>query len=365
VIDVCVPISDTYAVNKPNFEGNDPMNQSSSAPGSRPDISDRFLGSMLGLAIGDAFGMPAEGLAANEIESRYGWIDRYHPRTDVNGDVVEDAGEITDDTEMMLCHVESLVSTGGLVDPENTGMRFLRLFNSDSRRFMTPTTQQSLTQADETGDFQAGLGGEHAADNGVAMRIAPVGLVHSVGRFNAEVFVREVMRAGLITHSNPEAINGALAMAYGVRLQVTNDVPTSVLADEVCSFIDEDEVCRRLRLAGTLAQSGRTREHHVENLQQIGTSRYVAESVAAAFYCAIVAETDLRTGIELATNAGGDTDTVAAMTGALIGAHAGASSFPLDLVEGLAGRAYILVAGPSLYETAMQRAGLFVRLHQR
>jgi prolipoprotein diacylglyceryltransferase len=53
------------------------------------------------------------------------------------------------------------------------------------------------------------------------------------------------------------------------------------------------------------------------------------------------------------------------MTGALLGAHVGASRLPEDLVEGLAGRAYILVAGPSLYETAMQRAGLYVRLHQR
>jgi ADP-ribosyl-[dinitrogen reductase] hydrolase len=341
------------------------MNRSAETRGSRADISDRFLGSMLGLAIGDAFGMPVEGMAATEIESRYGWIDQYHPRTDASGNVIEDAGEITDDTEMMLCHVESLVSTGGLVDPENTGMRFLRLFHSDSRRFMGRTTQQSLIQVDETGDFQSGLGGEHAAGNGVAMRIAPVGLVHSVGRFNPEVFVREVMRAGLITHSNPEAINGALAVAYGVRMQVTGEVPPAVLVDEVCSFIDEDEVCRRLRLAGALVRPDHAHAQHVQNLQKIGTSGYVAESVAAAFYCAIVAEADLRMGIELATNAGGDTDTVAAMAGALIGAHAGASSFPLDLVEGLAGRAYILVAGPSLYETAMQRAGLYVRLHQR
>jgi ADP-ribosyl-[dinitrogen reductase] hydrolase len=341
------------------------MNQTGNQSRPRSDVSDRFLGCMLGLAIGDAFGMPVEGAPREMITSRYGWIDRYLPKTDLSGEELEAAGEITDDTEMMLCHVESLVSTGGLVDPENTGMRFLRLFNSDSRRFMGRTTQESLILADETGDFQAGVGGEHAAGNGVAMRIAPVGLVHSVGRFNAEVFVREIMRAGLITHSNPEAINGGVAVAYGVRMQVTGEVPPDVLADEVCSFIDEDEVSRRIRMAGMLARQGLQPEQHVANLQQIGTSGYVADSVAAAFYCAMVARDDLRLGIELATNAGGDTDTVGAMAGALIGAHAGATSFPLDLVEGLAGRAYILVAGPSLYVTAMQRAGLYVRLHQR
>lgn len=335
----------------------------------RSDLSDRFLGTLLGVAIGDAFGMPVEGLSQHMIMQRHGWIDSYLPRTDANGNEIEAAGEITDDTEMMLCHVESLVSTGGLVDPDNTGMRFLRLFNSESRRFMGRTTIESLQRADETGEFQDGLGGEHRAGNGVAMRIAPIGLIHSVGRFNHEVFVREVMRAGLITHSNPEAINGAVALAYGVRLQVTGEVPPDVLGDEICSFIDEDQVSRKIRQAAHLAARPDLDPDdytaHTDHLAEIGTSGYVAESVAAAIYCAIVARHDLRKGIELATNAGGDTDSVAAMAGALIGAHAGASSFPIDLVEGLAGRAYILVAGPSLYETAMQRAGHYVRLHQR
>jgi ADP-ribosyl-[dinitrogen reductase] hydrolase len=327
--------------------------------------ADRFLGCLLGAAIGDALGMPVEGWPQEMIREQYGWLDHYEPRVGFDGEVLEAAGEITDDTEMMLCHVESLVSTGGLVDPENTGMRFLRLFHSDSRRFMGRTTQLSLQRADETGDFQSGLGGEHAAGNGVAMRIAPIGLVHSVGRFNYEVFVREVMRAGLITHSNPEAINGGVAIAYGVRLLTAGEVPLDVLIDEVSRFIDEDEVARRLRLVGSLANPKLSREEHLENLRRIGTSGYVAESVAAAYYCAAVSRGDFRSGVELAVNAGGDTDTVAAMTGALLGAHVGASALPEDLVEGLAGRAYILVAGPSLYETAMQRAGLYVRLHQR
>lgn len=335
----------------------------------RVDLSDRFLGTLLGSAIGDAFGMPVEASSAEQIRDRFGWIESYLPRTDSQGNELEAAGEMTDDTEMMLCHVESLVSTGGLVDPENTGMRFLRLLNSESRRFMGRTTIESLERADQTGEFQDGLGGERRAGNGVAMRVAPIGLIHSVGRFNHEVFVREVMRAGLITHSNPEALNGAVAIAYGVRLQVTGEVPPDVLGDEICSFIDEDTVSRKIREAAHLAAREGLRlddnDAHLEHLASIGTSGYVAESVAAAVYCAIVARQDLRKGIELATNAGGDTDTIAAMAGALIGAHAGASSFPLDLVEGLAGRAYILVAGPGLYETAMQRAGLYVRLHQR
>jgi ADP-ribosyl-[dinitrogen reductase] hydrolase len=328
-------------------------------------IPDRFLGCLLGLAIGDALGMPVEGMHSAQIRNLYGWINTYLPRQLHDGTEIEAAGEITDDTEMTLCLVESLVSTGGLVDPDNTGMRFLRLYQSDSRRFMGRTTRQSLERADKTGAFQSGVGDERAAGNGAAMRVAPVGLVHSVGRFNYQVFVREVMRAGLITHSNPEAINGAIAMAYGVRVLTAGDVPIEILFDEVCSFIDEDRVAARLRLAASLVHPELSIQQHLDHLEQIGTSGYVAESVAAAFYCAVAAQGEFRRGVELAVNAGGDTDTVASMTGALLGSALGAREIPLDFVEGLNSRAYILVAAPSLYETAMQRAGLYVRLHHR
>jgi ADP-ribosyl-[dinitrogen reductase] hydrolase len=326
---------------------------------------DQFLGCLLGSAIGDALGMPVEGWPASLIRERHGWVDRYLPRRGQSGEVAVPAGEITDDTEMMLCHVESLVSTGGLVDPDNTGMRFLRLFRSDSRRFMGRTTVRSLERAEQTGDFQAGVAGELAAGNGVAMRIAPVGLMHSVGRFNAELLSREVLRAGLITHSNPEAINGALAIAYAVRLLATRSMPPELIADEVASFIDEDAVAKRLRLAGSLSRGSDDDHEHVQRLERVGTSGYVAESVAAAVYCFMAHPDDYRRAVTLAVNAGGDTDTIAAMTGALSGVHLGASALPLELVEGLASRAYILMASPSLYEVALRRGGHFVRLRAR
>jgi ADP-ribosyl-[dinitrogen reductase] hydrolase len=327
--------------------------------------SDQFLGCLLGLAIGDAFGMPVEGWPASAIRERFGWLDTYVPRRGASGDILVAAGEITDDTEMTLCHVESLVTAGGLVDPENTGMRFLRLFNSESQQFMGATTRQSLERAQESGDFQCGLGGEYAAGNGVAMRVAPIGLVHSVGRFNPEVFSREILRAGLITHSNPIAINGGLAIAYAVRLLAARQATPDVLLQEVVSFIDEDEVARQIRLASELVAQPSDRDGHLEHLRRIGTSGYAVESVAAALYCFASFPDDFRDAVTLAVNAGGDTDSVAAMTGAMSGAHLGARALPADLVEGLAGRAYILMASPGLYETAMRRGGKFIRLRTR
>lgn len=326
---------------------------------------DRFLGCLLGLAIGDALGMPVEGWSRERIAQRFGWISGYLPRTGDAGEVVVPAGEITDDTELALCQVESLISSGGFVDPDAVGMRLLRLYRSDSRRFMDRTTLAAAERMEETGDFQAGVCGDWPAGNGAAVQIAPVALMQSLGRLNPELLTREVMRATFVTHGHPESLNGALAVAYALWLIVAEDIPPELLIDEVVSFIDEDDVARRLRLAGRLVGTADDRERDLANLAQIGTSGYVADSVAAAMYCFARHPSDFEAAVLTAVNAGGDTDSIGALTGALVGARIGGRAIPESLVEGLEGRMYILVAAPGLYRAAQRRAGFFLRLHER
>lgn len=335
-------------------------------PGSTPvSRKDRFLGCLLGLAIGDALGMPVEGWDRQRIAETHGWIDRYLPRTDDAGQIVVAAGEFTDDTELALCQVEALITAGGFVDPEAVGMRLLRLMQSESERFLDATTRAAIARMEETLSFQDGVPGDGVPGAAVAAQIAPVGLMHALSRLNAELFTREVLRAGLITHSHPESLNGALAMAYAIWLLAAEDVPPELLIPEVASFIDEDSVARRLRLAGELVGRGGDRERDLANLQQIGTSGHVAEAVAAAMYSFVTHNDDFTATVETAVNAGGDTDTIGAMAGALAGTHLGAPAIPPELVDGLEGRMYILVAGPGLYRAAQRRAGQFLRLHRR
>ncbi len=325
---------------------------------------ERFLGCLLGLAIGDALGMPVEGWSAERIARAHGWVDGYLPRLDAAGGIVVPAGEFTDDTELALCLVESIVAARGFVDPELAGYSFLRVARGEGGRFLDETTRLALARAEETGDFQAGLSHDPPSA-AVAARVAPVGLMHALGRFNPEVFTREVMRAGLITHASPEALNGALAVAYAVRLLVAEEVPPELLIDEVVAFIDEDRVARRLRLAGQLAAQGGDRERDLANLSRLGTSEDVAESVAAALYCFAAHPDDFAAAVLTAVNAGGNSASIAAMAGALSGAHLGARAIPAPLVDGLEGRMYILMAGPGLYQAAQRRAGLFLQLHER
>jgi ADP-ribosylglycohydrolase len=332
---------------------------------SRISLKDRFLGCLLGLGIGDALGMPVEGWTNERIRLQYGWLDQYEPRRGADGEIELEKGEITGDTEMALCLVEGLISAGGFVDPGAIGIRLVKMIDRPGPNALGRTTRASIERMAETGEYQHGGSGDWPAGSGAVARSAPLGLLHATGRFNPEVFTREILRAGLITHCDTESLNGALAFAYAVRLVANDDIPPQMLLAEVAAFIDEDYVARQIRQAERLSASGGERDADLRNLQQIGTSAYVADAVAAALYCFATHPDDFRAAVLTAVNAGGDTDTIAALTGALVGAHIGARALPSEFVDGLEARMYILVAAPGLYRMAQRRAGMFLKVLER
>lgn len=325
---------------------------------------DRFLGCLLGMAIGDALGMPVEGWTAEQIAATHGWIDRYLPRTASNGMIEAEAGEFTDDTELALCQVEGLITTQGFVDPVGVGLRLERLAEGPAGRFLDSTTKLAISKFGDTESYQDGVIAGGRAGNGAISLAIPIALIHSVGRFNPELFTREVIRAALITHAHLESLNAALAAAYGVWLQATESVPPAMLVEEIATFIDEDRVAEKLRFAGTMVGAAPDRERDLANLRQIGTSSDAAETVAASLYCVATYQNDSEGAMLTAANAGGDTDSIAAIVGALTGARVGGSGLPRRLVEGLAGSMYIGVATPGFYRTAQRRAGMLLALQR-
>lgn len=327
-----------------------------------PPVKDRFIGAILGMGIGDALAMPVRGMSRAEIRDAYGRVETYLPLRDEAGDMQVPAGQFTDNTELALCLAESLVSGTGFLDPVTAGYRFEQVLSSDYNHFLDPTTRAALERARDTGDYQAGLGGDGPPGAEPAARIVPIALVHALSTFNAEVFVREVLRSTLITHAHPESVNAATAMAYATRLVVRREVPPELVIGEVLSFIDEDRVAKRLRIAQRLLDTGADTE---AALDELGTSNDAGEAVPAALYLFTRFPDDFETPVLEAVNAGGAADVIASMVGALSGAWFGAQRLPEPLIEGLDGRMYILMAAPTILRTAQLRAGFFLQLHER
>ncbi|MDP9362848.1 MAG: ADP-ribosylglycohydrolase family protein, partial [Chloroflexota bacterium] len=175
---------------------------------------DRFLGALLGLAIGDALGMPIEDWPRERIAERFGRIDTYHSRAFPDGTEVK-AGEFTDESEIALCVVESLTANNGVLDPDNVGARMLFLARGESRRWLSPDTRDALERAEETLAFRVPLDEDAPATGEVAARGVPIGLLHAVGGFDPERLRADAEGVARLTHGSPAGIAAATAVAYG------------------------------------------------------------------------------------------------------------------------------------------------------
>jgi len=283
-----------------------------------PSIRDRFIGCLLGTAIGDALGMPVEGWSAEAIRRRYGTLADFQPSPQYQ----LGAGQFTDDTKMMLMHAESIVTTGH-VDGDDLASRFIGWLRSGDLRGIGISTLQAIRRLESGVHWQhSGQTGEFAAGNGVAMRIAPVGLFDCQ---HIEQLKQDVYTAGAITHRNSEALAGGLAIAYAVACLATAETGPDNLIEETVAFVGDCKVSRNLQHAQKLLQSGVSA---IEALSSLGTSGYVVHTVGSAFYCFLHTPRNFKQTIIEAVMAGGDTDTTGAVAGALSGAYNGVQGIP-------------------------------------
>ena len=300
----------------------------------------RFAGCLVGLAIGDALGMPFEGMSAEAIRQRYGKVTELLPAGRL------DAGQYTDDTKMMLCIAESIVERGH-VDPEDVARRFTEWFESGDLRGIGSTCLESILNLKRGISWRdSGLRGKWAAGNGTAMRIAPVGLIdyHDLERLREDCWATSI-----ITHNNAEAVAGATAVAYAIARLVTGEADTRTLLPETAALVEDSEVARNLEQARSLLSADTPTGDAVAVL---GTSGYVVETVASALYCFLRTPDDFMTTVASAVMGGGDTDTTAAIAGAISGAHNGVLNMPRQLVEEVEDSERLQALGRAIYRLA-------------
>lgn len=330
-----------------------------------PHLLDRFLGGLLGMAIGDALGLPVTSFSAREIQSRFGWIRSYLPLPERGQGLDQQTGQFSPDTELALCLVESIVGAGGYLDVAGAGFRAIRLLDGPLGHLLDHPTREALQTAARTHDFQCGVGGPTTRTASPAVRAVVLGLVHSASRVNPELLVRDVLRSTLLTHADPTVVNGALAVAYAIVLLAQGTFPPEVLLGEVISFIDEDEVAKHLRRAQHCLVRLEAGEHPAEVIASLGVGPWIEEVLATAFVSFAARPDDFRESVGLAINLGGASALRGALTGALAGTLLGARQIPDDLLEGLGGRPYIVMAARGLYQAALQRSGRLLRLWVR
>ena len=310
---------------------------------------DRALGAFYGLALGDALGMPTQSMSRAEIARRYGPIRTLR-------DAVADqpiapgmpAGSITDDTEQAMLLAQLLIRGGGRVVPEVFAKALLDWEADVARRgssdLLGPSTKRALELlGNGTPPEEAGRTG---TTNGAAMRITPVAIATPP---DLEQLVEAVTAASEITHNTNLGIAAAAAVAAAVSAAIDGaDLPTALdLAERAADeggrrgyWCAGGEIAARIRWARRWVRglgdglSGGDRGGVVGGAVYavVGTSVAAQESVVAAFALVEALGSSPIDVLTAAAGLGGDTDTIAAIAGAILGAHHGLSGLPADLV---------------------------------
>ncbi|MER6361487.1 ADP-ribosylglycohydrolase family protein [Kitasatospora sp. NPDC001527] len=233
----------------------------------------------------------------------------------------------TDDTEM-ACSLYAAHTERGGIDVFDLTHAFARRHDFD--RGYGPSANRLLRLIREGGDataLAAGLfDGRGSYGNGAAMRVAPLGAAYAADPVRA---VRPAAESALITHTHPQAVDGAIAVAVAaalaVRARTTRMTPENFL-----------EKVRRLTPRGAV-HDGLTEaiallaEPDSERAARVlgnGSRTSAADTVPYALWCAARRLADYPAAVWEAVAAGGDMDTVAAITGGVVAAHTGTAGIP-------------------------------------
>ena len=298
----------------------------------------RAYGALAGLALGDALGMPTQAMSPKQIQAVYGHVTGL-----VEGDKSQPyapgmaAGSVTDDTEQALLVASLLLKgrgSGLTLDAGEFSHALLAWEDSMIERgsldLLGPSTKAALERV-RAGENPLRVGGE-GTTNGAAMRVTPIGIAASTS--DRQLFADAVWSSCQVTHATRQGFQSAALVAAAVSLGI--DAGAADVTDllwKAVAFVrslpergawspEPDVVAATHRALKLAAQPSSSLEWLAG---QIGTSVASAQAIPMAF--ALLARDPSPRALLQAANLGGDTDTIGAIAGAILGASLGVEVF--------------------------------------
>lgn len=289
-------------------------------------LSDVYRGVLLGTAVGDALGLPAENLSPESIQRR--WKGEWRMR------LVFGRGMISDDTEHTLMVAQALLShpRDAAAFQKWLGWKLRWWFASLPGGVGLATARACLKLWI---GFPARKAAVASGGSGPAMRSAIIGAYFADDPERRRAFV---LASSRLTHRSWQAETAALAVAECVALAIQTGQPPEV--DQVLGCL------RRLSDHGEWQELLRRVESSIGENQSIaefvrtlglnrGVTGYSLHVVPVAIYAWLRHPGDFRQALISALNCGGDTDTVGAIAGAMIGAGVGDKGIPTEWRDGI------------------------------
>ncbi len=356
---------------------------------------ERYRGSLLGLAIGDALGSPLEGMKAGRVKDVYGTVSGY-----VNAEAAWAGkpyrylppGVYTDAAQQALCLSDSLIRCYGF-NADDFGRTLMQLWQVDpALRFgVFRSPGPALKKAMEKLVVGVPLSkiGEPSAGLGAAVAAAPVGLYFSD---DPEALLKAAIEQTLLTHKDPRAMALSAAIAFCVFSYASGNWDSLKTSGRVESLIEfvlqaekaiEQEYIRELPpmvydFFGFLFRSVEPFRHwqgmehelvfrQIVNLANLAFPSHKIQSPSqdfalaagvTALFLALVSP-DFETGMVEAISLGRDADSLGAMLGAMLGARFGEAEIPKAWKAGLKNHDQVAARAEALYQKSF--AGLEIK----
>ena len=293
---------------------------------------------IIGLAIGDALGVPAEFKSREELK-------RY-PITDMIGDGTYNlpAGTWSDDTSMTLATVDSIMSTS-TINPNDMANKFLNWFRNAEYTATNETFDIGRTTLQALAKYElklydsinCGEDNEYRNGNGSLMRILPVAyyIYYKDVTDNQEIY-NIVKQVSSITHAHEVSILGCYIYVR-FALELLNG------KDKVEAYNNIKKLDYSMFSSTIIDKYNRILNDNIQNLNEenISSSGYVVSTLEAAMWL-FLNSNDYNNTILRAVNLGEDTDTVAACTGGLLGLYYGIESIKSSWKQNLKRYDYIV-----------------------
>lgn len=301
------------------------MPQNLSTTSSLPAITSRICGCLLGTALGDAVGLPYEGLSAKRARRLLGSPTRHR--------LFFGRGMVSDDTEQSCMVAQALIASGS--DPEifqRKLARSLRWWLVGLPAGVGLATLRSILKM--WAGISPARSGVFSAGNGPAMRSAILGAAID----DLDLLRRMVRANTLLTHTDPSAEEGAFAVALAAWMarqsepvdrqrylallveRLSPDSKLLSLVEQAIVSVGEAEPTTAFAAALGLER---------------GVTGYVLHTVPVAVHAWLSNPADLRIAVQSVIDCGGDTDTTAAIVGGIVGAGVGRDALPADWLDRL------------------------------
>jgi len=285
-------------------------------------IQDRARGSFIGLAVGDALGGPTEGKSPDEIFSRWGRVT----------DFLSDDQGGSDDTEYALFNAKLLLEKKRGLTSEDVAAAWRRDIINSNNAYKGAGFSEIIAIQNLKKGLQPPQSGQHlhSWSDGLAMRVAPFGIA-SVG--NPQFAAHLANIDGCVSHSG-EGIYSGQAVAAAIAMAMTG-APLEKIFHSALDVVPKDSwTASAIICSQQIGNEASDVWNSLETLyRSIACSYYfwtdvAPEAVGLAFGLIVAAKGKFEDAVLGAVNIGRDTDTIAAIAGAICGALHGIQVIP-------------------------------------